>query len=140
MIPVTQTKVVVFNSQGAAVQRGNCYAACIASILELPITEVPNIETLYAMDGTFYYEVLCKWLAHLGYEMTTDGRFGCFHGDRTKDCFIEELQNQYYIVSGKSPRGIQHACIYKNGKMIHDPHPTREGLVTEEHFESITVI
>ncbi len=37
MIPVTQTKVVVKNSKDEMVVRGNCFAAAIASIMELPI-------------------------------------------------------------------------------------------------------
>lgn len=46
MTPVTQTKVVVKNSKGNTVVNGNCYAAAIASMLDVPITEVPNIEVL----------------------------------------------------------------------------------------------
>ena len=40
MIPVTQTKVVVRNSEDKIIVNGNCWAAAIASILELPLTEV----------------------------------------------------------------------------------------------------
>lgn len=140
MIPVTQTKVVVLNSKGDMVVHGNCFAAAIASILELPLTEVPNFETLFGINDTYYYEVLHKWLGHLGYEIYTDEKFKCFHGDDSKSEFKELLKDKYYLVSGKSPRGVQHICIYKNGIMVHDPHPTREGILTEEYFESITNI
>lgn len=140
MTPVMQTKVVVKNTKGEMVVRGNCLAACIASLLELPITEVPNVETLYGIDDTFYYEVLWRWLSHLGYELSTDGRFRCFHGDESKSEFKEQLQDKFYLVSGESPRRFQHICIYQNGKLIHDPHPTKEGLLTEEFFESIEFV
>ena len=148
MIPVTQTKVVVKKSNGEYVVRGNCYAACIASLLGLPITEVPNIEVLYGIDNTYYWEVLCKWLGHLGYELSTDNRFkSCFHedfqdmnfgGEDRHAAWRKELYDKYYLVSGKSPRGIQHICIYQNGKLVHDPHPSREGLINEEDFQSLT--
>jgi hypothetical protein len=140
MIPVKQTKVVVKNSNGDMVVRGNCLAAAIASLLELPITEVPNFETLYGINNTYYYEVLCKWLRHLGYEITTDDRFKCFHGDENRNEFKEQLKDMYYLVSGKSTRGIQHICIYQNGKLVHDPHPTNEGLFTEDFFEFIEFV
>lgn len=140
MTPVIQTKVVVQNSKGEMVVRGNCFAACIASLLELPISEVPNVETLYGIDDTFYYEVLWRWLGHLGYELSTDSRFRCFHGDESKSEFKEQLKDKFYLVSGKSPRGVQHIVIYKNGQLVHDPHPTKEGLLTEDFFENLEKI
>lgn len=137
MIPVTQTKVVVTNSKGDMVVRGNCLAACIASLLEMPITDVPNFETLYSISDTYYYDVLSAWLKHLGFEIYNDSRFMCFHDDESKSQYKDEPKDKYYMVSGLSPRGIQHVCIYQNGKLIHDPHPSREGITTEEYFETI---
>lgn len=51
MIPVTQTKIVIKDVNGNRVVHGNCYAACIASILEVPITEVPNVEVFFHLDN-----------------------------------------------------------------------------------------
>lgn len=34
-----------------------------------------------------------------------------------------------YMASGRSPRGLDHVCIYVNGQLHHDPHPSGEGLV-----------
>lgn len=140
MIPVTQTKVSVNNSKGEKVIYGNCFAACVASLLELPITEVPNIETLFDMD-MYHQEVLDKWLNHKGYEMSVDDRLRCFHPNLPNyidsPTYREEFRDKYYLVSGKSPRGVMHMTIYKNGRMVWDPHPTKEGLLTEEIFETI---
>lgn len=137
MIPVIQTKVVVNNSKGEMVVRGNCLAACVASLLEMPITEVPNVEVFYHIDEPFYWEVLWRWLGSYGYQLGIDDRFRCFHGDDTKSEFKEVLKDEYYLVSGKSSRGFQHICIYKNGQLVHDPHPSKEGLMTEEYFEHL---
>lgn len=142
MIPVTQTKMVVRNSNGDIIVRGNCLAACVASILELPITEVPNVETLFNVSDTYYYDVLYSWLKSLGYEYGTDDRFKVFHknkyfNEENREALKAYCKNKYYLVSGKSSRGVTHLCIYKNGKLVHDPHPTKEGLLTEDFFESI---
>ena len=147
MIPVTQTKVVVKNSKGEIVQRGNCYAAAIASIMELPITEVPNVETLFHLKEDLWFEVMQTFITSLGWEMCADDRFKCFHPSLCKITdklelldTMQMLEDKYYLVSGKSPRGVSHITIWQNGKMVHDPHPTKEGLLTLETFQSLEKI
>lgn len=53
----------------------------------------------------------------------------------------EADEDSFYIVIGNSERdcsgNIKHACIYKNGKLYHDPLEGGNGLVTEEEFEVI---
>ena len=146
MIPVTQTKVVVNKSTGENVIRGNCFAACVASLMELPIEEVPNVEVLFHIEGGYWSEVMMTFLTSKGYELYTDDRFKCFHQDFEDKNFggkdnyegtINELKDQYYLVSGQSVRGVYHICIFKNGKLIHDPHPTREGLKSMEIFQTL---
>jgi hypothetical protein len=142
MIPVTQTKVVVENSKNEIVQRGNCYAACIASMLEVPITEVPNVEVFYHLDNGYHSEVMLTFLNSKGWDLCSDDRFAVFHKDLdewTSDDMknAADLSDQLYLVSGDSPRGVSHICIYKNGLLIHDPHPTKEGLRRIWHYQSI---
>lgn len=143
MIPVTQTKVVVKNSKDEMIVRGNCYAACIASILEKTIDEVPNVETLFHIEGSYWFIVMHAYLNSIGWMICTDEKFKCFHTIFTDDNYSEldsaqaELKDKYYLVSGLSPRGVQHMCIYQNGKLVHDPHPTREGLISVEYFEEL---
>jgi hypothetical protein len=144
MIPVTQTKVVVKKSNGEQVVRGNCYAAVVASILELPIEEVPNVEVFFHIPNSGYWnEVMLTFLQSKGYELCTDGRFKVFHDGRfgveegKRFEYLQYCENKYYLVTGKSVRGVHHICIYKNGKLVHDPHPTREGLETIEDFQTL---
>lgn len=145
MIPITQTKVVIKNSKNEVIQRGNCFAAVVASILEVPITEVPNVEVFYHMDDGYHSEVMLRFLLSKGWELCSDDRFECFHNEMLYERYGEnkyhklrkELKDKYYLVSGKSPRGVSHICIYKNGELVHDPHPTREGLETIEYFETL---
>lgn len=139
MIQVTQTKVSIHTTLGESVQNGNCFAAVVASILEVPITEVPNVETLFHIEG-YWMEVMCRFLNSKGYELREDNRFRVFHPKHENELpqkLKQELNKQFYLVTGKSPRGINHVCIYQNGVMVHDPYPTREGLLTENYFEVI---
>lgn len=142
MIPITQTKVVVKNSNGEMVVRGNCFAAAIASIMEVPITEVPNVETLFDVKNVSWHAVMQAWLEDKGYRLSDNDSFKRAYHDEDRELNTFDARychNQYYLVSGMSPRGVSHVCIYQNGKMVHDPHPTREGIdeKTFSRFEEI---
>lgn len=143
MIPVMQTKVVVKKSNGEQVVYGNCYAAAIASLIELSIDQVPNVEIFFPLSDTYWIEVMDKFLRFKGYEINTDKRFENFHNCVIQNglnnaIYLSDCYDKYYLISGKSIRGNYHICIYKNGEMIHDPHPAKEGLQTFEVFQTLT--
>ncbi len=154
MTPVIQTKVVVRNTNGDIVVNGNCYAAAIASLLDLPISEVPNVEVFFkwAPENRAWEEVMNKWLELMGYRIEDASEFRIFHSEIIDKEFNEgavkfnipeernKLRGQYYLVSGDSPRGVKHICIYQDGKLIHDPHPTNEGIQNHLWFEKLTKI
>lgn len=155
MIPVTQTKMVVRNQAGEMVVRGNCYAAVIASLLELPITEVPNVEVLFSIEGPdkwLWDEVMNKWLKHKGYRRDYAWQYMAFHSDIfarelaegnvawDRDKFCEEHKDVIYMTSGLSERGMDHVCLYRAGQMIFDPHPSRDGLLEVKHFHELVKI
>lgn len=151
MIPVTQTKVVVRNSQGEIVQNGNCWAAAIASILELPITEVPNFEVWFKWEDGFWWNLTDRFLKLKGYLIENAYQFKVFHCTEDEWNIEREnhqnlgeyhelksdLKDQYYLASGPSARGVSHVTICMNGLMVHDPHPTREGVIEYTMFEQI---
>lgn len=108
---------------------GDCYRACVASILELPLTEVPHF--LEQADGKVYkfYTLVEDFLALRGYEPIYHQR---------------PHEGKFYIASGVSPRNpqIHHAVVYQNG-IVHDPHPDRTGLMgsnSEWTFTEITKV
>jgi len=144
MIPVTQTKFHVFSKDGKIVQRGNCFAAVVASMLEITIYDVPNVEVLFYEDyndegSTFWYEVMQTFLTSKGWDWSGDARYKVFHpefGVKDEE-LIMKLKDTFYFGIGKSARGVNHVCIFQNGIMVHDPHPSRDGLETLEFFESI---
>ena len=99
--------------------RGNCMAACVASILELPITEVPNFRL-----ATEPFQAMQEWLSLRGLCAT---RF-------PPDFDIVKSGEQIFcILTGKSPRrNVGHAVvgIAKENEfiMVHDPHPDGTGI------------
>ncbi len=107
MTPVDQTKF--------GMPEGNCFAACVATIFGLPLESVPHFMHL-AED---WFESFRKWsIEALGHEpvLITAG--------------IEERLVAPTIVSGPAARGIDHSTVWVSGKLFHDPHPSRAGLLS----------
>ena len=112
MIPVKQTML------GSI--KGNCFQASVASVLEVPLESVPHFCLKYSA-GKWFFEFK-KWLEKN-------------HG-MTANMFLvsdnEEwlsAQRGYSLAGGKSPRGdFMHSVVYLDGKIIHDPHPSNDGI------------
>lgn len=114
MIPIMQT---LFGDK-----KGNCFPACIASILEVPLDRVPN----FCVDfPNSWSQEANRWLARnhkLGLA-TVQVPEGTSYDDLMlpRDC--------HHIITAKSPRGdFNHCVVGMNGIIIHDPHPSGDGL------------
>lgn len=108
-------------------QRGNCYPTVIACFLDLDSPEdVIQIQEHYNEHD--WPLTLHNWLRERGWE------FGGLDGHQYDD--------SYYLVMGHTKRSdvVGHVCIYKNGKLYHDPHPDQSGLTTEDYFEYLDKI
>lgn len=126
MKPVMQT---IIGSGDDGQPMGTCQKACIASLLEIEEHQVLATEHL---SDSEWFPPLYDWLIEQGYE---------YHGIRSNE---EDLLNPkfnkgiggYLLVSGGSPRGFRrgHAVIYKNGKLVHDPHPSGDGITEFKNF------
>ena len=100
---------------------GNCFPTVIACFLDLDSPEdVIQIQEKYKEDD--WNIQLYNWLQDRGWGLET------IEGHKFDDT--------YYTVTGDTVRGNSHICIYKNGKLHHDPHPSQDGLITEKVFES----
>jgi hypothetical protein len=125
MIPVTQDKFG---------ERGNCLASCIASILELNLSDIPNfMDCNFNEDGTQngnWWRELWKFCTSKGYEIWFR------YGDSSKGQLPEMMEGAlpYHLICGLGPRGYQHATVGLDGKIVHDPHPDRTGLVNITDF------
>lgn len=119
MIPHTQTKFYGGYEEG--IVRGNCWQTAVASVLDLPMEAVPHFVEIDESGGEDWWHHTVNWAWYRGWQM-----FAPDHHLYT---------NEYYLVSGPSPRGnFHHVVIYKNGKMVHDPHPSQAGVLKEESF------
>jgi hypothetical protein len=120
MMPVDQTTF--------GVPKGNCFSACVASLLHLPITEVPSFceEALTdGWDGSGWPGNFIQWLHDRGwFPVFTEGKFPKEYGEF------------YWIAGGPSSRG-PHAVVMSGDSMVHDPHPSRGGI---REIEDATVL
>lgn len=135
MIPVKQTKL-----HNPPVQNGNCFAAVIASILEIPIEEVLPVEDMFEQYD-WHVRLFC-WLKERGWIWRTAWEFQQFYQHGSGGDFIKQemIKDKPYLVTGMTNRfegKVAHICIYMNGEMVHDPHPDNTGLTTQDYFEVI---
>jgi hypothetical protein len=51
--------------------------------------------------------------------------------------YLKLDENVYHQISGPSPRGqgIWHAVVGCNGQIVHDPHPSKAGLLDPEQWQ-----
>ena len=119
MIPVAQTRT------GA---NGNCWPACIASILEIPLAEIPE----FSLEPGQWLLDVQEWLATLGlyYVQVSPA-------DPMVRAAFAQPGHLYHVIEGLSPRGGQHAVVGDRGRMVWDPHPadgSKHGLVNVACF------
>ena len=109
MKPVQQTRFG--GSERPSEEQGNCLAACVASIFEVPIKQVPEF-----LDKN-WLSVLTKWCRERD---TTP----LYFSPVTKDVLFPET---YYILGVKSRTlpnpNNGHAVVAWGRKVVHDPHP-----------------
>jgi hypothetical protein len=94
--------------------KGNCQSACIAMLLGLSLNEVPNFN-----DHADFSGAMQDFLRRRGYTILT------FPISAVE---LRAFQKGFAIVGGMSPRGHNHAVLYKDGELWHDPHPERGGV------------
>ena len=99
---------------------GNCFAACVASILELPISEVPNF--VEHKDWPIPFQ---EWLRNRGLFYTN---IDLESHSKVFGLGILCMFGGYSILSGLTERGTLHSVVGKGIDMIFDPHPSRKGL------------
>lgn len=117
MIPVFQTMTVANDGQG------NCFNACVASILELPLREVAQI---LPRDEP-YWRLWKDWFAERGL-WRKDHIAGI--AEPPKGWTIAHGDGFRVYPAGHEFEGapIGHACVAFNGEVLHDPFPGGNGL------------
>lgn len=117
MIPIKQT--VLHDPENGKI--GNCLSAVMASLLHLPIEEVPTFhdgDWLVALNTWLRkYELAYVTMNYL--DVKTLGIEGCYH----ELCGLT-------VRSGE--KRVYHACVGKDGYTVFDPHPSNDGLIEPE--------
>lgn len=118
MIPIHQTR---FGKDG------NCFQACLASVLERPLESVPDF-CQEPGDGAWWD--LCRhWLREQGFIGVL------LYPDDSDPRHLEAtLSGLIHIASGKTIRSssLLHATVWFGGKLVFDPHPKKHGLARVE--------
>ena len=105
---------------------GDCIRAVTASLLEIDRDSVPHF--VKDNPGHEWYD---KWeLFMIRNGITPHMIAGPFE--------VVPKPAGYYLASGPSSRGVKHIVIMWDGKMVHDPHPTRSGIKSIEAIWMLT--
>lgn len=101
-------------------QSGDCARAVLASLLDLPIADVPHFAQLAREDGQFYGRIN-EFLEDRGFEMLWNV---------TPIYHLKDGVEIFHYMAGPSPRGngIWHAVVGCNAEIAFDPHPEKTGL------------
>lgn len=106
--------------------KGNCFAACVASVLEVPLERLPN----------FCVEYCDPWFARFESWCTAHGvallSFNFVGAQENVQPFLAwaKVVPLACIVGGDNHDGVKHAVVYHRGELVHDPNPNRRGLVS----------
>lgn len=120
---------------------GDCWRTAIACILDLHPSEVPHFIALFeGMDadeddpltekfGPWWWRETRRWLRARGRDIGV-------HPEPVPP-YVED----YVLLTGPSPRGdFMHVVVGdRYGKLVHDPHPSRMGLVGDP-VESAAIV
>lgn len=94
------------------VENGNCFNACLASIIEVPLKLIPRFQDIPKV----------QWLTGLTQILIDNGYV-------LSGMSFDEAPEGYSIAAGYNKGGkLEHCCVYLNGKLFHDPDPNSNGL------------
>jgi hypothetical protein len=111
-------------------QVGNCMSACIASMIGIPLADVPNF--CAEKDGS-WSDRANAWLVQHGIQLLT------FETDPVS--WAPDYRRTVCIAGGKSPRGDwEHAVLWREGQLFWDPHPDGTGFVGEPIDYTVVVL
>ncbi|HEY4417588.1 MAG TPA: hypothetical protein VGO57_17995 [Verrucomicrobiae bacterium] len=107
---------------------GNCFTACIASLLEVPIETLPIIPSEEEWYDTTQMALVPHGVFYLEVRLDVAASYPMY-----------AMRNRLCVITGKSPRGaFWHSVVGRvdhdseNNKVIfetvHDPHPSRLGI------------
>ena len=117
MTPIKQT---IFSDKKNGIV-GNCWQACVASLLDLRLEDVPHFCNSNSWPENYHKWLYDKNLVSIDFTINNDYQL-CYLG--------------YHIIVGHSPRhaGILHGVIGLNGEICFDVHPDNTGLLESGRY------
>ena len=108
-------------------EQGNCFAAAMATILGIGLAEAEGY--LDGLDSTekieaHWWEYLNKWLKPYGFAAL----YLPWSPPPYPEFYSDGKPGLVYIANGPGPRGFEHSVVYCDGELLHDPHPSGDGL------------
>lgn len=98
-------------------ENGDCFRACVASILDLELNDVPHfLKGKYSVPPEGWSLKFIKWLKKydLSYLEINVGDF--------PDAIIcLDLSDSYHLIGGDTDHWVSHKVVGKNGKEVFNP-------------------
>lgn len=115
MTPVTQEHPYHDPSRGL---HGDCYRAALASLLDMPLADVPHFVKYPDDERRAVYREFLQPLGLIPVAVPGPTFMAAIVGSGI-DC--------YHLILGKSG-GCPHTCVGLNGAIVHDPSPPMPGV------------
>ena len=107
---------------------GSCVRAAYATLLGVELDDIPPLDPGTAMSlGVEQGDLERAWLASIGLDLV-EIKVG--PDDDLPEEVLGCVPEVPHLMSGISPRGYGHRCVGVGGKLVWDPHPSRDGLLT----------
>lgn len=107
---------------------GECVRAAYSALLEIPIERIPPLDPGTAMSlGVEQGDLERAWLASIGLNLV---EIRVDPDDELPEEVLGCVPEVPHLISGISPRGFGHRCVGIGGRVVWDPHPSRDGLLT----------
>ena len=107
---------------------GDCHRACIATMLSLPIEDVPHF-AFDGPDGKTFHRRVDDFLASRGLAVVSVPYDKSATLAQVLDCVAAQTPGLIFMVGGLSESGASHTCIYRGKHLWHDPRPNGEGII-----------
>lgn len=122
LIPVHQTAF--------GPEHGNCVQAAWASVLEVPITEIPDFSPVGKPKG----------MTQLAAEQAFAEGYGLMLVKRPGADLPPGLERTLHFGYGRSPRDLSHRVVMRGVNMVHDPHPEGAGVKLKGRIFLVSVV
>ena len=105
---------------------GDCHRAAVASMLDLPIDEVPHFGD-GGPDGEEFNSRIQAFLLSRGLT-----RIQIPYSGKLEDVHLtlkHQNPDTHYFLGGHSKTGVDHTVVCLNGEIVHDPSLNESGIV-----------